>query len=44
MESAGSRAGPTIPKRPLRERLRTLQRTLRDPLREIGRASCRERV
>ena len=33
MESAGSRAGPTLPKRPLRERLRTLQRTLRDPLR-----------
>jgi hypothetical protein len=33
MQPAGSRAVPTIPKRPLRERLRSLQRTLRDPLR-----------
>ena len=33
MQQPASRSGPTLPRRPLRERLRTLQRTLRDPLR-----------
>ena len=33
MQATSPRAPPTIAKRPLRERLRTLKRTLRDPLR-----------
>jgi len=33
LQATNARAGPVLPKRPLRERLRTWQRTLRDPLR-----------